>query len=168
MRRSEAEAAEDFARGGYFVVADGPLNILSAVPKIGYIKSHRVSYLPPRRRHVVAELAPRERTPVFGIPDYERYSWYLRLAAVAGGHSWSGVVRCEVAHALGREEAIRTADLTTRLLPEVASERHRDPRAPQNLVPIAGLEQALRRRLGVGPYLQRQIIEAVTTEAVPV
>ena len=35
-----------------------------------------------------------------------------------------------------------------RLLTGYASEQHKEPRAPQNLYPIAGLEQELRRRLG--------------------
>jgi hypothetical protein len=161
MRVAEADLAEDLARGGYFVVADGPLNRLTPVPQVGMIKSHRTSYLPESRNHIIGDLAAGQRSPIFGIPNYERYSWYLRLADVLGGHSWSGVVRCEVSAAHGIEAATNFADLTTALLPETASERHRDARAPQNLVPIAGLERELRRRLGVSPFLQRMIIEAV-------
>jgi hypothetical protein len=161
MRVAEADLAEDLARGGYFVVADGPLNRLTPVPQVGMIKSHRTSYLPEARNHIIGELDAGERSPIFGIPNYERYSWYLRLADVLGGHSWSGVVRCEVSAAHGIEAAINFSNLTTTLLPEAASERHRDARAPQNLVPIAGLERELRRRLGVSPFLQRMIIEAV-------
>jgi hypothetical protein len=40
------------------------------------------------------------------------------------------------------------ADITAATLPRYASHEHRDTRAPQNLYPIAGLEQQLRHRLG--------------------
>jgi hypothetical protein len=33
------------------------------------------------------------------------------------------------------------------VLPKYASCEYKDPRAPQNLVPVAGLERELRRRL---------------------
>ena len=32
---------------------------------------------------------------LFTISEYRRYSWYVRLAHVPGGHAWSGIVRCE-------------------------------------------------------------------------
>jgi hypothetical protein len=38
--------------------------------------------------------------------------------------------------------------VVTATLPRYASARHKDPRAPQNLYPIGGLERELRRRLG--------------------
>lgn len=161
MRVAEADLAEDLARGGYFVVADGPLNRLEPTPQMGFIKSHRTSYLPDHRAHIIAELDAGQRSPIFGIPNYERFSWYLRLASSPGDHSWSGVVRCEVSARHGIEAAAAFADATTELLPGVASERHRDSRAPQNLVPIAGLERELRRHMGVAPLLQRMIMEAV-------
>ena len=66
---------------------------------MGYIKSHRVTYLSPERDVVVGALAPGQRTPLFTISDYRRYSWYVRLPRVLGGHSWSGIVRCEASGA---------------------------------------------------------------------
>jgi hypothetical protein len=167
MRVAEWELAEDLARGGYFVIADGPLNILSDTPKVGYIKTHRVTYLPERRADIISRLAAGERTPVFLIPNYERYSWYLRLPIAGAGHSWSGIVRCEVAARLGKDQTIRFANRTTTYLPEVASQPHRDARAPQNLVPIFGLEAKLRSRLGNSRLLQRQIADAVRSQVVP-
>jgi len=61
---------------------------------------------------------------------------------------WSGIVRLECSADLPRAEVVRLADLTARLLPPLASVPHKDPRAPQNLVPIGGLERELRHRLG--------------------
>ena len=64
MRRAEGETATALA-AECFVVADGPLNELTAHPTVGYIKSHRVTYLEPERNAVVAQLAPGQRTPMF-------------------------------------------------------------------------------------------------------
>ena len=54
-------------------------------------------------------------------------------------------------------EVVALADLTSRLLPRFASTPHKDPRAPQNLVPIGGLERELRRRLGDQQLLSRSL-----------
>lgn len=148
MRRTEAEIALELARAGYFVVADGPISELAAESVVGYIKSHRVSYLPPDVMPIIGRLEPGQRTPLFGMPSYRRYSWYLRLSRPAGGHSWSGVVRCEAPGSLSLMEAQVLADRTAALLPRFRSEPHIDPRAPQNLVPIGALERLLRSRLG--------------------
>ncbi len=166
MRSAESRLAEDLAHGGYFVVADGPLNELSGTDKVGYVKSHRAPYLPPDRMAAVAALGPGERTPLFEITTYPRFSWYLRLGTTNHGHSWSGVVRCEVARAVGLERARGLADRTAALLPEVGSEPHIDARAPQNLVPIAAMERELRRRLGDPAFVHRQLRDAVTREVV--
>jgi hypothetical protein len=164
MRRAEGEAASRLAQG-CFVVADGPLNDLSARPMVGYVKSHRVAYLDAEERAVVPQLAPGQRTPLFTIWDYKRYSWYLRLAVLAGGHSWTGVVRCEASGRLPLEDVRVIADRTAAVLPQVASEAHLDPRAPQNLVPIAALERELRHRMGDPRLVVRALREAVMAEA---
>ena len=163
MRRAEADVAEDLARGGYFVVADGPLYDYGHVPKIGYVKSHRRSYLPDGHAGIVAELGAGQRTPLFTIGEgrFRRYSWYLRLADRDGGHSWAGIVRCEAAASLERTEVVRLADRAAALLPRVGSEPHIDPRAPQNLVPIAALERDLRHRMGDGGLVLRALRSAV-------
>ncbi len=134
MRRAEGETASALAADA-FVIADGPLNELEAKPVVGYIKSHRVTYLPPEQNAVIAELAPGQRTPLFTIARVRRYSWYVRLAMLQGGHSWTGIVRCEASGQLPKEEVRVMADRTAAVLPVVASEAHIDPRAPQNLVP---------------------------------
>ena len=53
------------------------------------------------------------------------------------------------------------AGLTAALLPRTASEPHIDPRAPQNLVPVAALERELRRRMGDRGLVFRAIRSAV-------
>jgi hypothetical protein len=151
MRRSEGALSERLARDGVFVVADGPINDLSATEKVGYVKSHRRPYLSDERAAVIGRLGRAERTPLFLIGAggaYPRYSWYLRLADRDRGHSWAGIARAEVSSALDLAAARRVADRVTAILPGVAAEAHLDPRAPQNLVPIAALERELRRRMG--------------------
>lgn len=167
MRKAEAKLSEQLAQEGVFVVADGPINDLSATDKIGYIKTHRAPYLSSQNQPVVGRLGAAERTPLFligGNGRYPRYSWYQRLADMAGGHSWTGVVRGEVSAHLDLERAIRMADRSTAVLPLVASESHIDPRAPQNLVPIAALERELRRRLGDAGFVYRALRGAVARE----
>ena len=164
MRRAEGELSEDLAKGGLFVVSDGPINDLAATDKVGFIKSHRAPYLSADRSEVIGRLGCGERTPLFLIGKggaYERYSWYFRIAALAGGHSWTGVVRGEVSAALERSRAVAIAGRTTAIIPAVASESHIDPRAPQNLVPIGALERELRRRLGDPGYVYRALRSAI-------
>ncbi len=134
---------------GALIVMDGPLRGRQRIPgAIGYVKSHRVQYLPAGPRAVVARLAPRQRTPVFLIQTgWTRYSWYLRLTEAAG-HPWAGIVRCEAWPDTRIEKVIRIANAMAAVLPRFASEPHKDDRAPQNLYPIAGLERELHHRLG--------------------
>ena len=80
---------------------------------------------------------------------------------------WSGIVRLECSADLPPGEVIRLADLTTRLLPPLASSPHKDPRAPQNLVPIGGLERELRHRLGDQQLLYRSLRAAAATWPAP-
>lgn len=172
MRRAEARLSEEIAQQGLFVVADGPINDLSATEKVGYIKTHRVRYLSDQNAKTIAELARAQRTPLFLIGAggaYPKYSWYLRLTDRGRGHSWSGVVRAEVSSHIELGLARTLADRATALLPLVASLAHVDPRAPQNLVPIGALERELRRRLGDPAFVYRQVSAAVsraTTSAV--
>jgi hypothetical protein len=52
-------------------------------------------------------------------------------------------------------EAVALADMATATLPAYASVAHKDPRAPQNLYPVAELERTLRRHLGDPQLLYR-------------
>ena len=98
--------------------------------------------------------------------SWRRNSWYLQLPGTPGV-PWAGIVRLECSADLPAAEVIRLADLTTRLLPPLASSPHKDPRAPQNLVPIGGLERELRHRLGDQQLLYRSLRAAAATWAAP-
>jgi hypothetical protein len=164
MRRAEGELSEELAKSGLFVVSDGPVNDMAATDKVGFIKSHRAPYLSVERSQLIGRLEVGERTPLFLIGkggNYERYSWYFRIGPRGRGHSWTGIVRGEVAAALELERAATIAGRTTAVIPAVASETHIDPRAPQNLVPIAALERELRRRLGDPGYVYRALRSAI-------
>lgn len=164
MRKAEATLSEALAREGHFVVADGPINDLSATEKVGFVKTHRRPYLSDRRIGVVGGLRAGERTPMFLIGAggaYPRYSWYFRLADIDHGHAWTGVARAEVSSHLDLATARRMADRVTAVLPLVSSEPHLDPRAPQNLVPIAALERELRRLMG-DPGIVYRALRAAT------
>ncbi len=160
MRNEEGRLAVALARAGHLVIADGPIKALEAEPVVGCVKRHRRSYVTGRKAEVVAALEPGQRTPlfVFDVEGYQRYSWYLRLAAVLGGHSWSGIVRCESTASLPLPAVCRLADRTAALLPRVASAQHLDPRAPQNLAPIAALERHLKRMLGDPGLVYRALL----------
>lgn len=169
MRSAEASLAAALADSGLFVVADGPISELHPRTVIGMIKAHHAQYLDEAHLPIVSELEPGLRTPLFLIRSgkFSKYSWYQRLARLAGGHSWSGVVRCVAPEAVGFSEAKNMANDAATLLPLVASEPHIDPRAPQNLVPIGALEKELRRGLGDQGLVYRALREAVATQGVP-
>jgi hypothetical protein len=147
------------------LIVDGPLRGRTHLERtVGYIKSHHTAYLPAEQARTVAMLAPGQRTPAFTMgTSWRRHSWYLRLPGAAGALApWSGVVRLECSADLPTPEVTRLADLTALLLPPLASSPHKDPRAPQNLVPIGGLERELRRRLGDQQLLYRSLRAAAS------
>lgn len=166
MRDAEASLANRIAAEGTFVVADGPINDLGAQPVVGFVKSHRVTYLAAPMSATIGRLRAGQRTPLFVIDAerFGRYSWYLRLADLPGGHSWTGIVRCEARVSMGLDAAVLLADRTAALLPTVASKPHTDPRAPQNLVPIAALERHLRRRMGDQSLVYRALRSAMSAD----
>ena len=63
----------------------------------------------------------------------------------------------ECAADLPTAEVVALADLSQAVLPRYASCEYKDTRAPQNLVPVAGLERELRRRLGNPALLNRAL-----------
>lgn len=144
------------------VVVDGPIRRRDDVRRlVGHIKTHRGTYLPAVLAPVVGELRAGERTPLFRIESsWSRYAWYLRLP-VTIEHAWSGIVRGEAPADLELDDAVALADLACATLPRFASRPARDPRAPQNLVPIGGLETALRHRLGDPMVLYRALRRSV-------
>ena len=170
--RREAEIAlgERLDEQGHeMVVVDGRLNWQ---PKrkamvIGLVKTIHKRYLDDEHAAVIAQIPPKTRTPLFRIGrDRAVYSWYLRLArGRAIDHAWTGVVRVETLDTIGIEAAARLADLTACHLPAFASESMHDPRAPQNLYPIGGLEEQLRHSLGDHEWIRRHIEMRFAREA---
>lgn len=147
-QQMELALAEELARPDRLVVLDGRLSFVRDVggPVVGAIKSHHRMYLPLDEARTVVALRVGERTPLFAIGE-DRLSWYQRLPGV-GGEGWAGILRGEAPRSLGTAEAARLADRAAAELPRFAGRPHRDPRAPQNLSPIAGLEWRLRHRMG--------------------
>ena len=143
------------------MVVDGPLRGRQHLPRaLGFIKSHRASYLPADLHAMVSVLAAGERTPVFRMgTSWDRHAWYLRLPGLPGA-PWAGVVRLECSADLTTAEAVRLANVSQAALPRFASTEYKDSRAPQNLYPIGGLETALRRRLGDPALLYRALRSA--------
>jgi hypothetical protein len=143
---------------GDLLVADGRLRGRRSLPRtIGYVKTQGTRYLPVELVRVVTSLPPGTRTPIFRLSTL--YSWYLRLPSPSRG-PWAGIVRIECSGDLTTQEAIALADLSTVTLPRFASSPYKDPRAPQNLVPIAGLERRLRGLLGDPRLLHRTLVRS--------
>ena len=163
-RMAELEiAAAEFAcdSGCDLLVVDGPLRGRGHLPNaVGFIKTHQVAYLPPAQHAVVSALTAGQRTPVFATGTaFSRYACYLRLPG-AVATPWAGVVRLEVPADLDVPDAVALLARAAGVLPRFASQTHKEPRAPQNLYPIAGLERELRRRLGDEGLLYRALRQA--------
>jgi hypothetical protein len=157
----EAELAVAWRERGTkddLLVVDGPLRGRTHLARtVGYVKTHHAAYLPQAQAQVVTELAAGQRSPVFVMgTSWERHSWYVRLPGSAET-PWSAVVRLECSPDLSISEVVTLADVTATVLPELASTPHKDPRAPQNLVPIGGLERQLKHRLGDAALLYRSL-----------
>ena len=162
-------AAELAARGDALVLIDGPLRLRPAGGRgVGYIKRIHQWYIGPRERALAEALAVGERTPLFlieGAPEPGRFAWYARTADLAGRfHPLAGVVRMECDGALSVDDASELADQATAALPRLVPTPARDPRAPQNLLPVGALERTLTHRLGDRRWVRRILTASVTGE----
>ena len=152
------------------VLADGPLSIgdNTAGRVVGFVKRLFKMYLGPEQLPVLRALTCGTRTPVFLIRSagrFARYSWFIRIANRLRVESdLSGLVRLEVSEGVGVDEAVRLAELTTSVIPRFVPSRSRDPRAPQNLVPIGALEHHLRRGLGDTRLIHRRLATLLARE----
>jgi hypothetical protein len=153
-----AAARDGGSDGTDLLVVDGPLRNRRHLQRtVGYVKTQQKQYLPAALTAVVTALRPGQRTPVFHLGTvWGGWSWYLRLPG-ASGAPWSGIVRLECSPDLTPEQAIELAEVVSATLPRFASSAYKDPRAPQNLVPIAGLERRLRGLLGDARVLHRAL-----------
>jgi hypothetical protein len=151
------EEACDAAQAALIVV-DGPLRGRQHLSDaVGYIKTHHVTYLPPDLHATVGQLAIGQRTPLYLLAtSWRRLAWYFRLPGESDA-PWAGIVRGECSPDTPIADAAALANRTTATLQHFASEPHKEPRAPQNLYPIAGLERELRRRLGDPQLIYRAL-----------
>lgn len=172
MRTEESRLARELSdQPDTLVIADGPLRHEQGGRglSVGFVKRISRLYLPAPCLTFLATLPAQRRTPVFAIlaggNGFARFSWYVRLAERWPGESdFHGLVRLEVHQEVGKLKAIELADLTTTLLPRFAPPRSRDPRSPQNLLPIGALENRLRRELGDQQLLRRWIAALIVRE----
>jgi hypothetical protein len=167
QRMQDAEgnlAATVAAERDHLVVVDGPLTFFdpTSAPVVGMAKRFAKHYLDPEQGALLARLGPGERTPLFGLGEdnvqpVQRYAWYTRLVALRPPwHDHAGIVRCEVRAGVGRDDAVMLADRVSAMLPAYAG-RPSDPRAPQNLAPVGGLESWLRHRMGDARVIRRAL-----------
>jgi hypothetical protein len=113
-------------QGDDLLIVDGPLPAKDPLERaLGYIKTHHRMYLPANLNKVVGQLSAGERTPVFWLPAWRRYTWYLKLPGTSTA-PWSGVVRVEYSAQNNTEEAIGFANLSQAVLPGFASSEHKD------------------------------------------
>jgi hypothetical protein len=82
-----------------------------------------------------------------------------------GDSELAGIVRLEVSEAVGLDVAKRLADASAAVLPRFVPKRWRDPRSPQNLLPIGALETSLRRHMGDSRLIRRHIETLIASEA---
>jgi len=174
MRRAEAAiAARIAASSGRLVLVDGPLKTLrdeTTSPIVGVVKRFVRAYLDPEHDALLVRLAPGERTPLFGLAyegdPVERYAWYTRLVpSRAAWHDHAGLVRCEVRAGVGLERARELADRVSAMLPRFAG-RASDPRYPQNLAPVGGLEGWLTHRMGHRGLIRRALTARLSADVV--
>lgn len=166
MRQAEVDVARKLSGNERLILADGNLTFLSdSSSVVGVIKTIQRMYLAPKEAKILEQLQPGERTPLFQFSgsskrkSFEVFTCYLRLANPRPiEHPFTGLVRLEVKIGLGIQRAVRLLDQAAHAVSALASRAPKDPRAPQNLIPIGGLERRLRHRLG-DPKLVRRCIE---------
>ncbi len=172
MRAGEAGLAERLGAEVDVVFLDGPLTYVTAAargPVVGFVKRLLRTYLDPAASALLPRLAVGERTPLFLVeaPRGPRYSWYLRIGlGRAIDSALTGIVRLEASSGPGVDATRDLADLSARELPRFASEAARDPRAPQNLLPIGALEARLKHLMGNHAVIRRAIETQLHEEVV--
>ena len=140
MRDAERELAEDLTAEDRVVVLDGPLNRVRTQGRrvLGYVKTQWRIPLDGSGRRTVATLLPGQRTSLLAPRD-DVYTTYLRLPSSGHSGAWGATIRLEIPTHVGVAQAGEWADAACALLPRYAGVAHIDPRAPQNLQPVAAL-----------------------------
>jgi hypothetical protein len=169
MREAEANlAVRTILPVDAVALVDGPLHFYDDPGQsvVGVVKRFVRRYLGPAEESLLGRLGPGERTPVFALLDPAGsprwFSWYSRILPTrVPWHDHAGIVRCEVGAKLGADRAVELADITTGALPRFAG-RASDPRTPQNLTPVAALEDRLRHRMGNSALIRRALLEMMS------
>ncbi|WP_052055499.1 hypothetical protein [Myxosarcina sp. GI1] len=170
MLKAEARLAEKYNHPDILVIRDGPLlygSYKSPGLTLGYVKTMGRQYLTEDAASILWHLGLGERTPIFAVGKPEKFkshwSWYLRsgeqniVPKKLGYHDLHGIVRLDLYSEVPIEKAIEIANLSTVLIPQYASHPVRDPRAPQNLTPVSGLEKQLGRYMGDRKTIERRL-----------
>jgi hypothetical protein len=174
MRESEATLATRLAgTTERLILVDGPLHrrsleVETTSPVVGVVKRFVRAYLDAGHDALLSRLRPGERTPLFGLASkdhpIDRFAWYTRLVdSPRTWHDHAGLVRCEVRAGVGLDRARELADRVSGLLPRYAG-RATDPRYPQNLAPVGGLEGWLQHRMGHRALIRRALQEWLSGE----
>jgi hypothetical protein len=169
MRQAEAQVAEALSEDESLVLADGNLTSLrKSSSVVGVIKTIHRMYLVPPKALILEHLQPGERTPLFRVVSgresdgYSVFTAYLRLTLPQPTElPFAGLVRLEAKASLGPQRAVELIDQAAVKVRDLASRAPKDPRAPQNLIPIGGLERHLRHRLGDPQLLLRGIKQKI-------
>lgn len=166
MRDAERDLAERLATDYRIVILDGPLSRVRTQGKrvLGYVKTQWRIPLDDAGRRVIAGLCPGQRTSLLAPRD-DIYSTYVRLPTTGAAGMWAATVRLEIPAHVGIARATEWADIAAALVPRYAGIPHIDPRAPQNLQPVAGLERHLRHLLGDAGLATRAVRAAVAARA---
>lgn len=165
MRQSEARVAESLPAEDSLILADGNLTFnRDSSSVVGVIKTIHRMYLSAKKAAILERLCPGERTPLFRIVGgrkgdaYNVFTCYLRLSQPQLIElPFAGVVRLEVKEKLGPQRAVALLEQAAVQVCALASRAPKDPRAPQNLIPVGGLERHLRHRLGDAQLVLRRI-----------
>ncbi|WP_339095511.1 DNA double-strand break repair nuclease NurA [Deinococcus sp. VB343] len=165
---------DDNALPEVLVLQDGPVRVGEAGRAVvGCVKTLHTDYLGADRIGLLTRLQPGERTPILrftlgdrgdgqGSGREQRFTWYVRLCQPPFyQHPLAGVMRLEM-HAPEDVDFVPRAvqdiaNLSGKLLCRLASAPHKDPRAPQNLIPTAALEHAMSRAMGSSELVTRRI-----------
>jgi len=160
MRKIEVDLAAQYSHAlDTLVIQDGDLRGFGEKMGVilGYVKTLHATYLPQERNQILWELRSGKRTPIFTIERnrFPYWSWYLRSGREGQG-SLHGIVRMEIfRNKASLDRAQQIANWSCHVVPKYASEPLRDPRAPQNLMPVNALENWLGRQMGNPAIVQR-------------
>jgi len=158
MREAESEVGRRMLAQGYTVIMDGPLAAGLSGKCVGYVKTQHRLLLEPDQAQGLLSLGPGQRSSFFGWGS--KHGTYVRLGARESyQHPYHNLIRLEaVGEARSCAALLHQAAGT---IGQFAGVSHLDPRAPQNLQPIAGLEKELRRRSGDSGLAYRAVRQAV-------